>query len=78
MPVFDVIVVKKPTKEEDKKGKLEEVLFSARDQVAKDKESIGMSALMDCKAALEAKSYEDADFTTLVKEGRIQVNIRPF
>ena len=76
MPAFDALVVKTPTIEEAEEGKLEEKLYSERDIIAKDQESVGMSVLMEAQAA--NPQVDGVAFNDLIKAGRIKVLVRPF
>lgn len=65
MPVFEVVIVQKPTKKEAEDGGIEKLLFGPRAVVAKDAQAAAIGAVM-------GGDLNGADLT------RIDVLIRPF
>lgn len=67
MPLYEVVVLEKPTKKAAEEGALEKVMFGPTTIVAKDDKAAGLSAIMDNGPALAG-----AD------RSRLEVLIRPF
>jgi hypothetical protein len=66
MPVFEVVIVQKPTKKEAEEGGIEKLLFGPKAVVAKDGQAAAIGAVMG------GELPKDSDLT------RIDVLIRPF
>lgn len=66
MPVFEVVIVQKPTKKEAEEGGIEKLLFGPKALVAKDAQAAAIGAVMN------GELDKSADLT------RIDVLIRPF
>ncbi len=66
MPVFEVVIVQKPTKKELEDGGIEKLLYGPKAVVAKDAQAAAIGAVMG------GDMPKDADLT------RIDVLIRPF
>jgi hypothetical protein len=67
MPVYEVLVIEKPTDSEMDDGALETIVLQPTLIVAKDEKSASMKVLLDNKGPLSTK---DA--------GRLEVLVRPF
>jgi hypothetical protein len=67
MPVYEVIIIEKPTDSEMDDGVLETIVLEPVLLVAKDEKSASMKVLLDNKELL---SQKDA--------GRLEVMVRPF
>ena len=66
MPVFEVVIVQKPTKKELEDGGIEKLLYGPKAVMAKDAQAAAIGAVMG------GDMPKDADLT------RIDVLIRPF
>jgi len=66
MPVFEVLLVVKPTKREAEDGVLEKMLSEPKAVVARDSQGAALAAIMD--SALDAS----------VDRSRLEVLVRPF
>ena len=66
MPVFEVVIVQKPTKKEAEDGGIEKLLLGPKAVVAKDAQAAAIGSVMS------GELPKDADLT------RIDVLIRPF
>jgi len=66
MPVFEVVIVQKPTKKQAEEGAIETLLYGPKAVVAKDAQAAAIGAVMGGDLS------KDADLT------RIDVLIRPF
>lgn len=65
MPLFEVVILEKPTKKQEKDGELERIVLPPTAVVASDEQSAGFSVVMD---------NVDLQFD----KKRMQVLIRPF
>lgn len=65
MPIFEVLILERPTKKQEKDGKLERIVLKPTTVVALDEQSAGYSVVMD---------NTDLKFD----KKRMQVLIRPF
>jgi hypothetical protein len=67
MPVFEVVIVQKPTRKEAEEGGIEKLLYGPKAVVAKDAQAAAIGAVMNGDL-----NQHDVDLT------RIDVLIRPF
>jgi hypothetical protein len=65
MPLFEVAILEKPTKNEAEDGKSERLVFGPKAVVARDSQSAGIAAVLDS---------EKLD----VNRDRMEVLVRPF
>ena len=66
MPVFEVVIVEKPTKKAAEDGAVERLIYGPKAVVAKDSQTAAIGAVMD------GEMPKDVDLT------RVDVLIRPF
>jgi hypothetical protein len=65
MPLFEVAILEKPTKNEAEDGKSERLVFGPKAVVARDGQSAGIAAVLDAG-------------TVEVNRDRMEVLVRPF
>ena len=65
MPLFEVAILEKPTKNEAEDGKSERIVFGPKAVIARDAQSAGISAVLDAG-------------TVEVNRDRMEVLVRPF
>jgi len=67
MPLFEVAILEEPTKKDrEEEGTIEKLVFGPTAVVARDSQSAGISAVLDCAAEIK------------VDRSRMQVLVRPF
>lgn len=71
MPLYEVVILETPTKDQAKEGKLERLVLGPVHRVAKNDQSAAMAVVM------EAARSEDKDLD-LPDPSRMDVIVRPF
>ncbi|MHA1809396.1 MAG: hypothetical protein ACTSYH_03685 [Candidatus Heimdallarchaeaceae archaeon] len=67
MPLYEVVILEEPTKKEvEDEGKQERLVFGPQAVVAKDEQSAGVAAVLDC------------DNEVKIDKTKMRILIRPF
>lgn len=67
MPLFEVAILEEPTKKEmEEEGKQEKLVFGPQAVVAKDEQSAGVAAVLDCNNEIK------------IDKTKMRILVRPF